>query len=148
MAPPSQRDVILGVVREYLKAARVSESPMRLTKVALAKLAGCSRTTLDKYWPEIEAEVTAARDATKPRRKKLGRSAAEYERRYRAALAQAQEWEQLYRGLLERIVQIEYHLRLSPHVDLDQIYASPVPPPDRSSPGGRAHARFMGNRHR
>jgi len=57
-----------------------------------------------------------------------------YETRLAATKQEAAEWEKKYRDTLNKLALIEYHLRGHPTVNLDIIYATPMPPPDRSEP--------------
>jgi ribonuclease HI len=121
-------------VREYLDGAVLTKDGRPLSNKAVAAFVPCSRTTFYKYGQEKEVEKT--RRALKgggKNEQKTGREA-ELEALLLAAEARADEFEHKYNNLLTKSILVEYHLRGNPAVDLDAIYNTPIPPPDRSSP--------------
>ncbi len=130
----SEQERVSARVREYLDGAITSGDGRSLAIRTIAHYVPCSPTTIYKYG--LEKVITKTTRDLKKGRPRSARSAtvAACETRLAAAKQEAVEWEKKYRDTLNKLVLIEYHLRGHPAVNLDIIYATPMPPPDRSEP--------------
>jgi hypothetical protein len=121
-------------VREYLDGALTSGDGRSLAVRTVARYVPCSPTTIYKYGLEKVIAKTA-RDLKKGRtRSAKSTTDAAYAARLAVAKQEAAEWERKYRETLNKLVLIEYHLRGHPTINLDILYATPMPLPDRSEP--------------
>lgn len=130
----SEEENVRARVREYLDGAVITRDGRSLKARDVIKFVPCSPTTFYKYGLEKDVERTE-RDL-KGDGPGCGRSEKEtaLEARALAAEAKAADFENKYNQVLGRLIQIEYHVRGNPSIDLDKIYNTPIPPPDRSSP--------------
>ena len=134
MSRNSEEERVRVRVRKYLDGAVTNRDGRSLAVRAVAQFVPCSPTTIYKYGCEKDVEKTigilkGGRISGQKSKKEKA-----LEARTLAAEAKAAEMEKKYNNLLGRLIQIEYHLRGHPAVDLDAIYNTPIPPPDRSSP--------------
>lgn len=117
-------------VRKYLDEAVLSKDGRSLNILAVASFVPCSRTTIYNYG--LDKEIT--RIAKKLKNDKRKKDESDLEKRLRKANEDAAGWKKKYLTVVEKLVQIEYHLKGHPSINLDEIYATPIPVPDRSKP--------------
>lgn len=140
-----EEDKVRMRVREYLDGALTSTDGRSLSVRAVARFVPCSPTTIYKYGLDKDVKKTAGAikkgGPTSPVR-------LAGEGHDKAAQGEAAKWKAKYENVLAKLVLIEYHLRAHPSIDLDEIYATPMPLPDRSEPykHPQMHTRTSRNR--
>lgn len=142
MPRKSEEERVRSRVREFIDQAIISKDAGRLNIITVAQTVPCSRTTIYKY--ALDKDITRARNRIKPSKGKSDkRDNSKAETALAKARAEASEWKKKYLGVVEKLVQIEYHLKGHPSINLDEIYATPIPVPDRSKPyqSTRRHSR-------
>ena len=119
-------------VRKYLDEAVLSKDGRPLNVLAVANFVPCSRTTIYHYG--LNKDITRVAKKLKKDGNKQGKAESDLEKRLAKAKEEAAGWKQKYLAVVEKLVHIEYHLKGHPSVNLDEIYATPIPVPDRSKP--------------
>lgn len=128
-----EEDKVRSRVREYLDGALTRTDGRPLSVRAVARFVPCSPTTIYKYG--LDKEIKKIADALKKGGRTPPRSKApSAKERDKAARQEAADWKAKYEHVLAKLVLIEYHLRGHPGINLDEIYATPMTPPDRSKP--------------
>lgn len=130
----SEEENIRARVRAYLDGAVITRDGRSLKVRDVIKFVPCSPTTFYKYGLEKDVERTERALKDDPTGGEQSEKEAALEARALAAEAKVVDLEQKYNEVLGKLIHIEYHLRGNPAVDLDKIYSTPIPPPDRSSP--------------
>jgi hypothetical protein len=145
MPRKSEEERVRSRVREFIDRAVLSKDAHLLNVITVAQSVPCSRTTIYKYG--LDKDIIRARKKIKRGPGKIGNEdKPESEIALAKAREEAAEWKRKYLGVVEKLVQIEYHLKGHPSINLDEIYATPIPVPDRSKPyhstRGRSRKRY------
>lgn len=130
----SEEERIRSRVREYLDDAAITRDGRSLKVRDVIKFVPCSPTTFYKYGLEKDVERAERALKDEPVDSEQSEKEAALEARALTAEAKAADLEKKYNEVLGKLIHIEYHLRGNPAVDLDKVYSTPIPPPDRSSP--------------
>lgn len=136
MGNPSKRDVLTRKLQHYLVLHEQNPHAFPLTQDAVARYEDkalgfrpCSRTTLKTHG--LSALIKDHKEHEPPSTK---RPPSKVERRVIDATSEVQVWRARYEATVRKLRLIEHHLRRHRHVDLDEIYASEMPLPDRAAP--------------
>jgi hypothetical protein len=149
MPRKAKQEHVTRRVEEYLQAAFANSGDSHPLDVrSVAAWVPCSPTLIYKYGLDIAIKRAAKRLARGRKDSPLARLKASYEARFRAARQEAAEWKQRYNDTLERLILVEYHLRGHTQIDVDRLYSTPMPVPDRSEPYMPSRRRRDGRRSR
>jgi hypothetical protein len=133
-------------VRQYLDGALTSGDGRSLAVRTVARFVPCSPTTVYKYG--LDKDINRVADALKKGESSSPRTKprSTVEDRVRIAQQEAAEWKAKYENVLTKLILIEYHLKGRPGINLDELYATPMPAPDRSEPYQPRNPRPKPNR--